>query len=261
MDGIQYEYRLTKQRIGYPQLKPIDESKGYPFTYRSLYGYDNKVSKIIDSKGNTRDLKGVPVYSDELIIDCDTDDDSRSVELILGTLDIGYIKYTTGNRGHHFHVPHDPLYGTNTIWSQLSWLHENGLYKYSDKSIYREGGQIRLPGAIHEKTGKTKEVIFDNTSIDNLVVIPESIAPPPVSRGITNSNPNENSRYEYHRNLLYSRTEGGRHGHMFILFKRGIEAGIDIESIYDDIRWWNDTMAHPPHSSFDLERKLRGFRE
>jgi hypothetical protein len=213
----------------------------------------------INTRKHTRGLSGEPVYSDLLIIDCDTTDEATTVKERLVELDIPFELWLTGNRGCHFHIAIEPMWGTDVIWSQTSWLRRIGVWDVIDTSIYREGGQIRVPGAVHEKTGRTKELIEEAVSSE-LVVIPTLKSPPlpAVKQEIHDGTPE--ARFEYHRNLLYRRSEGGRHTHMFVLWNRGRAAGYDPEDIREDIRWWNETMATPSHTTTAVESKLRGFR-
>jgi len=251
---VYYEYRTTKARSGLPNLQCSPDGQ---YTYRSLYGYWTDTRDIIHSQGHTRDLAGLRVFSDCIVIDCDTEAEAVATDHLLTELGYGYEQWTTGNRGCHYHIPIHPMFGTDVVWSQRAWLKSVGLWEIIDTSIYREGGQIRTEGAIHEKTGKPKRIL--SRTKGRLLEVPMVKTPPlsPTVRGVVAGTPA--ATFDYHRNLLYPRYEGGRHGHMFILWQRGNDAGVDDETIKDDIRWWNDNLAHPPHSVRDLEFKLRGF--
>ena len=252
---ITYEYREDKIRTGSPILQSNPDRQ---YRYRSLYGYGADTASTINSNGHTRDLSGCVVYSDCLIIDCDTTEEAEAVLEIIKNLDIASELWTTGNRGCHIHIPIVPMQGTDVIWSQISWLRDIGVWELVDKSIYREGGQIRVPGAEHEKTGKIKEKLLDIEG--EILEIPLRKSPPKPVASTTIVEGTKEAKAEYHRNLLYQRTEGNRHLHMFILWKRGRSAGYDDDTIRDDIRWWNDNMAVPSHPWHVVEQKLRSFR-
>lgn len=254
---IKYEYRTEKLRRHAPRLINQPDNQ---YRYRSLYGYGPDTVDSIQSRGNTRELTGQPVFSDCLIIDCDTDEEVVEVRNRLLELNVCYEEWTTGNRGRHFHLPIKPMWGTDTIWSQVRWLREVGLWNTIDTSIYREGGQIRVPGASHEKTGRHKELKEVVAPTPNWLEIPIHKTPPLPTPSLQHIEGTSGARNEYHRNLLYHRTEGGRHTHMFVLWNRGRSAGYDPEIIKDDIRWWNVNMASPPHPDHVVETKLRGFR-
>ena len=256
LPSTMYEWRTDKYRMGAPVLLDTPDRQ---YRYRSLYGYGPDTIRGINARKNTRDLAGCPVYSDHIIIDCDTQGEATTVEARLTELEINFELWLTGNRGCHFHIAIDPMFGTHVIWSQVCWLKSIGIWDTIDTSIYREGGQIRVAGAIHEKTGKPKEMIrgADN---DSRITIPKLVPPPMpvVSEQLEPGTPE--ARNEYHRNLFYKRSEGGRHTHMFVLWKRGVAAGYPLDDIRQDIRWWNDTFAQPSHTATAVETKLRGFR-
>lgn len=252
---IKYEYRTEKYRRGAPLLL---DTPSRQFRYRSLYGYGPDTAQDIHSRGNTRDLAGCPVYSDCIVVDCDTEVEAETVKERLTELDIPFELWLTGNRGCHFHIPIEPMYGTDVIWSQTCWLRDIGIWDIIDTSIYRENGQIRVPGAVHEKTGRVKEKVMN--AVGTAIKIDRRTPPPTITnrREVVDGSPE--ARHEYFRNLMYQRFEGGRHGHMFILWCRGNEAGFSSETIFNDIRWWNSRCAIPSHSPSDVERKLRGFK-
>lgn len=256
MNEIKYEFRTEKYRVGAPVLLDNPDRQ---YRYRSLYGYGPDTVRSINSRQNTRDLGGCPVYSETIIIDCDTKEEATTVDDRLTELEIPFELWLTGNRGCHFHIAIKPMWGTDTIWSQTCWLRDIGVWDVIDTSIYRENGQIRVPGAVHEKTGRTKERIREATSRVQIEVPIRKAPPMPVASVQVEAGTPE-ARNEYHRNLFYRRNEGGRHTHMFVLWNRGKAAGYPPNEIRDDIRWWNDTFAEPSHTATSVETKLRGFR-
>jgi hypothetical protein len=251
---INYEFRTNKIRYGSPKLM---ESPDRQYTYRSLYGYGPETTKMIETNGNTRGLKGQPVFSDLIIIDCDTGEEGLVVQNRLEALGVNFEQWLTGNRGCHFHIPIEPMYGTDVIWSQTLWLTDIGLWDVIDTSIYREGGQIRVPGAVHEKTGRVKEKVRTVEGDKPRIPIKKQPNTPVQSNHVPGT---PEAKEEYRRNLLYRRSEGGRHTHMYILWRRGIEAGLDLETIKEDIRKWNEERAEPSHLPHIVEAKIRGFR-
>lgn len=256
LQSIMYEWRTDKYRMGAPVLLDAPDRQ---YRYRSLYGYGPDTIRGINARKNTRDLAGSPVYSDHIIIDCDTQGEAEIVKERLIELEIPFELWLTGNRGCHFHISIEPMWGTDTIWSQTCWLRDIGVWEVIDTSIYRENGQIRVAGAIHEKTGRVKELVHRHGgSIRTKIDIRKSPPMPVASSEVEAGTPE--AKNEYHRNLFYRRNEGGRHTHMFVLWNRGKAAGYSPSDIRDDIRWWNDTFAEPSHTTTAVETKLRGFR-
>ena len=258
---IVYEYRTTTRRKGKPVLLEEDVpsmSGGLFHTFRSVYGYPEETADFIKKNGNTRGLKNKEIYSDVLLIDADTHDEYVATLEKLVNLEIGFQTYHTGNRGGHIHIPIVPMQGTKVIYSQKKWMKDVGIWELVDTSIYREGGQYRLIGATHRKTGLQKELIQEYTG--ELLEIPLVTPPPVAQEPVVVKEGTPEARMEYAVNLMTPKTEGSRHMHFYILYKRGLEAGFTPEEIFDDIRWYNETLCDPPHAISDLEKKFGGFR-
>lgn len=252
---IVYEWRKKTRRYGPPELHPKD-TDGYNF--HSTYGYPESTADIIREQGNTRNLKGKAVYSDTLYIDVDKDDHVDSVRSRLEELSVPFAEFNTGNRGRHFHIGIVPTEGTNVIYSQIQWLKDNDLWGLIDQTIYKETGQFRAIGAIHQKTGKVKELV-DLHYVDKLLAIPMLTPPPVIVPDTPVDDGDAESRKNYFMNLMAVRDEGGRHGHMYILWRSGLSAGFDRETIKDSIRRWNEQQPNP-HTNYMVEQKLKGFR-
>ncbi len=252
--NIQYEWRMETCRKGLPQLM---ETPNQQYVFRSLYGYDRNVAAQINKNGNTKGLKGLPVYSGMLIIDCDTDEQAEAAGQRLSELEVLHEIWETGNRGRHFHIPIVPMYGTNVVWSQKMWLQDSGLWDTVDRSIYIECGQIRVPGAPHLKTGRIKRQLLSVPG--NLLEIPIRV-PPPSTRATPVVVESVESRMEFYRNLFYRRGTGSRYPHLYILWQRGLAAGETHEEILESLLWWNEHFANPPHCPSYITSKVKGFR-
>tara|TARA_R110000822_G_scaffold216824_1_gene351371 strand:+ start:84 stop:866 length:783 start_codon:yes stop_codon:yes gene_type:complete len=258
-----YELRRTVLRIGPPELAVFENdlsASALGYNFRSVYGYASEVIDKITAANNTKGLKGLPVYTDVLAIDADTDESARYCENKLKELGFSYTVYNTGNRGLHFHLPIVDLMGTDVIHSQIMWLKNNGLWAQVDTSIYREGGMYRLEGATHSKTGRKKTKL---RTVPGLVLaVPIVKTPAPVrikaSRAAVSEDiPSE--RQEYFVNLTSPRDEGGRHLHFYILWKQGLRAGLSEDQIAEDILWYNRNFCYPPHHEQEVLRKIGGF--
>ena len=224
----------------------------------STYGYPTSTAVFITDKGNTRGLKNKEIYSDVLLVDADTNDEYVAILEKLVNLGIEFNTYHTGNRGGHIHIPIVPMQGTRVIYSQKKWMKDVGIWELVDTSIYREGGQYRLIGATHRKTGLKKELIQEYRG--ELLEVPLVTPPPVAQETVVVREGTAEARIEYAVNLMTAKTEGSRHMHFYILYKRGLEAGLTPDEIFDDIRWYNETLCDPPHKVSDLEKKFCGFR-
>lgn len=251
---MQYEWRQSVKRAGLPVLSDVQPEKAQ---YRSVYGFPSSTQDRITTQGHMKNLEGMMLYSDMLLIDIDDADNVEAALNILKELGIGYSKWTTGNRGVHIHIPIIPMTGVNVIYSQKHWLQSVGLWSLIDSSIYRPAGQFRAPGARHLKTGGIKTKLKDNTG--KLLEI-RMLKPPPVVHTdweLETSTPTK--EFDFYMNLLSYRSMGGRHPHMYILWMSGKKAGLDREELEDCIRWWNHTCTDLPHSDISITRKIKGF--
>lgn len=254
---ILYEYRTETKRSGNPKLQP-GSMEGYgKYNFRSLYGYPHETSEFIRANRNTRDLKGKPVFSDTLLIDVDNEafvDDVRQ-ELIFGN--ITFTEFNTGNRGRHFHVLIEPMVGTHVVYSQKMWLKKMNIWDKVDTSVYTEGGQFRCIGAKHQTTGGIKRAVGGTAGFANKIPM---LVPPPVPQPTYEEiEGTSDDKQIFLSNLLAKRGEGQRHTHIFILWKSGLKAGFDAETVKDAIRMWNRSQEMP-HTESMVESKLRSMK-
>ena len=254
---ILYEYRETTKRKGDPLLRTGDMDGRGKFNFRSLYGYPSETSEFIRKNGNTRNLKGKPVFSDVLLIDVDNEVFVDEVRQMLIYGNIAFTEYSTGNRGRHFHVNIEPMQGEHVIYSQVQWLKGMDLWDKIDTSVYREGGQFRCIGAIHQKTKKIKTSC--GGTCGSAIKIPKVVPPPVVQTNYEIGEGTEEDQQTFLMNLLIRRGEGQRHMHIFILWRSGLKAGYDPEIVKDAIRVWNRAQDIP-HEEEVLESKLRSMK-
>jgi len=244
------EYRKEVKRKGRPV---VAASRPTEANFMSVYQYPQTTVDFINTNGNTKDLKGKPVISDMLYIDVDVQENIKPVLDLLESEGIRHFIYTTGNRGCHIHIPIERMEGTNIPYSQVEWLRDIGLLELVDSSIYREGGQIRAIGATHQKTGKLKELV---ETVEGAIPTIEIREQPPESRWEGMDELDVEALLEYKLNLMEERGEGGRHQHIYIIYKQGLLAGLSETQIWEDITWWNDHMTRRPHSADMIDRKL-----
>jgi hypothetical protein len=229
------------------------------YNFRSVYGYSQDTAVNIDTNGHTRGLKGLPVGADNLVIDVDDDKGSDNVLKVLTERGIKFDYYDTGNRGKHFHIPTQFMFGNYVISSHIAFLEALGIWDIVDKSIYREGGQYRLVGAKHHKTGQIKRLI---KSYEGQKVFVPIVHPKPdrmESRKIEAKEEPHMELRDYFLNLSRPSFVGNRHNHFFILWRQGQRSGVDLDQVEEDIHWYNDTLCDPAHDSHQVDTKIRGF--
>ena len=250
-----YEWRSTVVRKGPPNLQEVQPADAQ---FRSLYGFPTPTASVIQRQSHMKNLEGRMLYSDMMLIDIDDPDNIPAALKVLDNLGIEYSVWTTGHRGIHIHCPITPMTGVNVVYSQRQWLKSVGLWDLVDTSIYRPAGQFRAPGAIHRKTKQPKQRLRD---VPGKLLTIRMLMPPPVVHTDWELEDTDPSKlFDFFMNLLANRGAGGRHMHMYILFKSGRRAGLKRDEVEDCIRWWNGTMTDMPHSELAVEKKLKGFK-
>jgi len=227
------EIRKTLKRRHDPILVP-NGSLPPGYNFRSVYCYNQKTKEYIEQQKSTKHLRGVELYSDMLFIDVDgSDEDVQFVGNQLLDLGVCFQYWTTGNRGAHFHVPIEPMTSVFVPQSQSYWIRHHLDYNKIDISIYNSNGQIRLPGAIHQKTGKVKRLqeFIDGNKLQ-IPIIKTCIVKP--SKNVM---PATRSSYIY--NLTRHKSSGKRHMHLMIIVKEGISLNYSLDHITKDCLWWN----------------------
>jgi len=248
---IQYEWRDEPIRLHKPIIAITPPA---PVRFRSVYGYPTEAQAHIEASGNIVGVKQFAVHSSTLFIDVDEEEHLDKIERIIAATGVGYSVWSTGNRGLHFHIDMEPVVSIDLPYSQAEYIRGLGLSKLVDMTIYRHHSIIRVPGAVHAKTGKTKELL---RSVDgpmltiNLVQEPE-----PEFEHHEAGDPEAVRRFR--RNLIQKRGVGQRHTHLFILFESGIKSGQDIDSMLDWLYWWNSHQGQP-HSADMIYLKWKGF--
>lgn len=145
--------------------KPYVESSGVRFVpdsdlpasgFASVYRFSEADARSMQAAGTYKQFKGV-VHSTHLKVDCDTEDASQVVERWAEKEGIAYDKYTTGNRGFHFHILRETLPHHSLPSFDKAFAKDN--FTGCDLSIYHHVAMYRQVGCTHKKTGRKKELI------------------------------------------------------------------------------------------------------
>jgi hypothetical protein len=219
-----------------------------------VYGFPPETAAIITANASVGGLKGELVQTSMLFIDVDEDEHVKAVEKVVAGLGVAFSKWSTGNRGAHFHVDTESYTHRHLPFSQSEFIRSLGIDGFVDMSIYRHHSIFRIPGAVHQDTGKLKQCLY---RVEGRVLsIPMLVEPEPEHTNFEEGDP-ETMRI-FNKNLLQRRGVGGRHTHLYILFESGMRAGQDIDSMLEYLYWWN-AQQRVPHTEETIYRKWKGF--
>jgi hypothetical protein len=137
---------------------------------RSVYQFSEADAGSMTDLSSFKSFKGT-VYSEELLIDTDTQEASEACERRLKELNLSFKKFTTGNRGHHYHVKRSGVAGHTLPATDRLFVEVE--FPGADLSFYHHVGLYRNIGAKHVKTGKRKELLYEHTGKE-LVLNPKS---------------------------------------------------------------------------------------
>lgn len=219
----------------------------------SVFSFGDLDSLEIINNKSSRGFKNYRVSARNLVIDLDDGEESiHELLKLLRELDYSYTAYVSGGKGYHIFIKCEESYRID-----LPALHQVmavNLAPTCDRSLYRHSSLIRLPGTVHEKTGKIKEVIERHLG-SNLLMLPElAIAPP---REIVKSS--RTAVYMYYQTLAdavqYSIATGGRHNKLWQIAKDGFEAGIPYNQVLSDMQVANAFFS-PPKELYEVEHVL-----
>jgi hypothetical protein len=240
---IKYEYRAYLLRHGEPQLMPAQAAQGI-VGFSSVYGFPEETVRCIEDSGSTRDIHGLPLYSDLLYLDFDSEEGVEEARQKLQHMGIGYERYTTGNRGCHFHIPIEAMLGPLVPSIQKAYVDQT--FPYADLSLYKYTGIIRNNGTWNLKNlGRRKELI-EVVEGKKLVVD----LTPPRNRGETRMFYSELDPEEADiilgQKLLQTIGNGGRNNGVYMLAYMAKTAKYNKDEARDLLWQYNCTMVQPP---------------
>lgn len=154
----EYIYHILSDSLYYP--KPLEFITGDLLIKRtgfaSLYAVTRQDYEALKRTGTIAGFTG-NVWSERLWLDIDGYEQAEQVELKLKEMKLDYIAYDSGGKGAHFGIlrVHSPSHLLPK--KDRAWVTEN--FPQADSSIYTPLHLFRLPGTMHEKTGRAKEVV------------------------------------------------------------------------------------------------------
>ncbi len=124
--------------------------------FSSLYQVTAETACAIEQAGTAAAYKGC-VWGERLWIDVDSYEEAEKVDSRLRKEGYDYVSYDSGGRGAHFGVLRDHEPSHLLPVKDKAWVKAN--FQEADTSIYTHLHLFRLPGSIHEKTGRAKQLV------------------------------------------------------------------------------------------------------
>ncbi len=255
-----YEHRLTTQRMGPVKLvtkEELEELRGF----RSVYAFYEDAIKHIEDTNTTAGLAGFELYSDTLLVDFDNQPEAaEEFEFYLKAMipansgmivldpptNFAYEKYDSGGRSIHFHVPIEPMHGTNIPESQKEFMKK--IAPLADMSVYKTSGMFRLNGTFHHKhRGKFKHLLY---KVEGYLLRIPTIKPQVFRLPSVNNIIPQDTDLEYvlMRLLTTKVVEGtiGRNNHIFKIAALCKDLGMVPDECMKLIMNWNLEYCTPP---------------
>lgn len=124
------------------------------------YQFPKEAAEQIRSAHKSSGFSAYPVRSQELIVDFDGGvENIQPFRHSLVSRDVSHTVYDSGGKGAHIHIAIDPMEGVDVPYSQKVFVQK--LFGNVDGSIYGHHSLIALPGRMHPKTGKPKQLLHE----------------------------------------------------------------------------------------------------
>lgn len=128
--------------------------------YGSVYMFDEVTAKEIIKSGESKGFNKMAVIANTLVFDLDGGQESLDkAEVILKSHGYGYQVFSSGGKGFHIYVPHELIQSNHLPYSHQKVVEKLGIE--CDLSLYQHGRLLSLPGRVHPKTGRRKELLYN----------------------------------------------------------------------------------------------------
>lgn len=157
MDERLYNHHLVSASRSFGHRPSFCDGDHLPGSgYSSLYGVTEGAARAITEEGTAAGFKGV-VWAERLWLDIDSYEAAQGVEEKLVAMKLDFVAYDSGGKGAHFgilrsHPPSHLLPQKDREWARRN-------FPECDTSLYTHLHLLRLPGAVHESTGRKKELV------------------------------------------------------------------------------------------------------
>ncbi len=163
-----YIFHILSDSLYYPKPLVFITSDLLPKRtgFASLYGVTKADYEALKRSGTIAGYSG-NVWSERLWLDVDGYEKCDAVELKLKQMGLDYVAYDSGSKGAHFGILREHAPSHLLPKKDRAWALEH--FPEADSSIYSPLHLFRLPGTVHEKTGRAKEVV-SNTPGNKLIL-------------------------------------------------------------------------------------------
>lgn len=239
-----------------PRFYPSDLLRQEGCQFASVYAVRREDAEAISSTaGTAQGFKGI-VWSQRLWVDFDNEEGAEAARQLLKEQGYDYVEYNTGNRGAHFGIVRDSNPSHLLPAQDRAWVVAN--MSGADLSLYWHLHLIRLPGAVHEVTGRRKTLVArqsGKTLILPKYVLAESSSSRTYPEGSKRSS--IFSRWQVVSKLTGSPVNGSRHKHLVELalaLKRDTGLSFDetLWVVEECNRGWED-----PKGKEEVEKIVR----
>lgn len=215
--------------------------------FRSIYGYPKEILEIGLRRHN------LPLYSDTLFLDVDNNQPATDrIQQWLLDNKVKFKLYWTGNRGHHFEIPIEPMEGQHVPHLQKTFVQKT--FPGADLSLYKSTGIIRLEGTYHTKNpGGKKSLVQEHGG--NILTISPSLIPDYILPSL--GGVNEEAEEILDHMLCRIIEEGCRNKTLFVMASLCKEIGIDYENCYDLLYEYNTYFVNPPLDVHEIKTIIR----
>lgn len=124
--------------------------------FASLYNVTEETAQALHEAGTTKGFKGI-VWAERLWIDIDSYPAAEQAEATLRAMELDFIAFDSGGKGAHFGVMRTNAPSHLLPAMDKAWVREH--LPQADLSVYTHLHPFRLPGTMHEKTGRPKELV------------------------------------------------------------------------------------------------------
>jgi hypothetical protein len=126
--------------------------------FSTVYAFDRPAADEIKARRSSKGMSAYPVYADSFTVDFDNGlEDAKLLRDWAKSQGFSYEMWESGGKGAHVVIPHAPLFSTEVPFTHGKLADK--LAPSCDRSLYRHGSLLRLPGTLHQTTGRPKVLL------------------------------------------------------------------------------------------------------